>query len=78
MEKIRAREHSAILVINDKIEVSDCVSEIGRYGICFADNGKVGRSQDTGYLVRTKVRDIDEGGVSSGYACLNSMKLENN
>ena len=42
MEKIQAVPHpSAILVVNGQAETLNCVSEIGRFGICFAENGEV-------------------------------------
>ena len=76
MEKIRAQIHSAILVVNGHAETLTCVSEIGRYGICFADNGVLKSNHDVGYLVRTKAENVNEGGVCAGFACLNSLVLE--
>ena len=52
------------------------MSEVGRYGICFADNGVLESNKDAGYLVRTKAETINEGGVCAGFACLNSLVLE--
>ena len=73
MEKIKAKTHQAILVVNGKVETLNSVSEIGRFGICFADNGVVQSNEDVGYLVRTKAKNVNEGGVCSGFACLNSL-----
>jgi glutathione synthase len=73
MEKIEAETHPAILVVNGNAETLTSVSEIGRYGICFADNGGVESNEDVGYLVRTKAENVDEGGVCAGFACLNSL-----
>jgi glutathione synthase len=73
MEKIKAKTHEAILVVNGKVEKHTSVSEIGRFGICFADNGVVQSNEDVGYLVRTKAKNVNEGGVCSGFACLNSL-----
>ena len=76
MEKILAQTHSAVLVVNGHAERLTCVSEVGRYGICFAENGVLKSNQDAGYLVRTKAENINEGGVCAGFACLNSLTLE--
>ena len=76
MEKILAQTHSAVLVVNGCAEKLNCVSEVGRYGICFADNGVLNSNKDAGYLVRTKAENINEGGVCAGFACLNSLTLE--
>ena len=73
MEKIKAKTHQAILVVNGKVEKHTSVSEIGRFGICFAENGVVQSNEDVGYLVRTKAKNVNEGGVCSGFACLNSL-----
>ncbi|GIT71558.1 MAG: hypothetical protein Ct9H300mP28_13720 [Pseudomonadota bacterium] len=37
MEKIKAVPHSSLQVVNEQAETLNCVSEIGRYGICFAE-----------------------------------------
>ena len=42
-------------------------------GICFAENGEVINNLDAGYLVRTKARNVNEGGVCAGFACLNTI-----
>jgi len=76
MEKILAQTHSAVLVVNGCAEKLNSVSEVGRYGICFADNGVLNSNKDAGYLVRTKAQNINEGGVCAGFACLNSLTLE--
>ena len=73
MEKILTNTHEAILVVNNHSENLSCVSEIGRYGICTAENGFVKSNRDIGYLVRTKSEKINEGGVCAGFACLNSL-----
>ncbi|MBC8220929.1 MAG: glutathione synthase [Proteobacteria bacterium] len=73
MEKIEAETHPAILVVNGYAETLTSVSEIGRYGICFAENGVVESNEDIGYLVRTKAENVNEGGVCAGFACLNSL-----
>ena len=73
MEKIKAKTHQAILVVNGKVDNLTSVSEIGRFGICFPDNGVVQSNEDVGYLVRTKAKNVNEGGVCSGFACLNSL-----
>ncbi|MBC8260027.1 MAG: glutathione synthase [SAR324 cluster bacterium] len=76
MEKIEAEIHSATLVVNGHAETLSCVSEVGRYGICFAENGKLKSNEDIGYLVRTKSENVNEGGVCTGFACLNSLAVQ--
>ncbi|MGK5094605.1 glutathione synthase [Deltaproteobacteria bacterium TL4] len=78
MEYIPAMEHKATLVVEEHSTETQCVSEIGRYGLCLAERGLVLRNEDAGYLVRTKAAHLHEGGVCAGYACLNSLFLETN
>ena len=73
MEKIQAVPHPSLQVVNEQAETLNCVSEIGRYGICFAENGEVKNNLDAGYLVRTKAKNVNEGGVCAGFACLNTI-----
>jgi glutathione synthetase len=74
MEKIKAVPHSSIQIVNGNAETLNCVSEVGRFGVCFAENGKIKNNLDAGYLVRTKAINVNEGGVSAGFACLNTIK----
>ncbi|MBF0286907.1 MAG: glutathione synthase [SAR324 cluster bacterium] len=73
MERIDAKEHQAVLVVEGKIQETSCISEIGCYGVCLAKEKDILLNQDVGYLVRTKAADQNEGGVCAGYACLNSL-----
>ena len=73
MEKIQALPHSSLQIVNGQAETLNCVSEIGRFGVCFAENGEIKNNLDAGYLVRTKARNVNEGGVCSGFACLNTI-----
>ncbi|HCP34543.1 MAG TPA: hypothetical protein DIT94_09165 [Deltaproteobacteria bacterium] len=76
MERIQAPAHPAWLIARGQSEHTECVSEIGRYGVLIADQGKILRNQDCGYLVRTKSADVNEGGVCAGYSCLNTLILD--
>ena len=73
MEKIQAVPHYSLQVVNGQAETLNCVSEIGRFGICFAENGEIKNNRDAGYLVRTKAINVNEGGVCAGFACLNTI-----
>ena len=73
MEKIQALPHSSLQVVNGQAETLNCISEIGRFGICFAENGEGKNNLDAGYLVRTKSENVNEGGVWAGFACLNTI-----
>jgi len=73
MEKIQPVPQPSLQVVNGQVETLNCVSEIGRFGVCFAEKGEVKNNLDAGYLVRTKSKNFNEGGVCAGFACLNTI-----
>ncbi len=76
MERLHPVAHEATLLVDHHAETLRCVSELGRYGVLLANGAEVRLNEDAGYLVRTKGESVDEGGVSAGYACLNSLVRE--
>ncbi len=75
MERIRPIPHHAVVVVEGKASEGQYVSEIGRFGLLLADGKKILLNRDTGYLVRTKHHQVKEGGVSAGFAHLNSLVI---
>ncbi|KZT60350.1 glutathione synthase [Calocera cornea HHB12733] len=60
----------------------EVISELGIFGICLYSSGSTGGgaceisvNEEVGYLVRTKGRESDEGGVAVGFSCLDSLVL---
>lgn len=49
------------------------VDEIGQYGVLIAQGDRIITNCSAGYLVRTKLSDANEGGISAGYGHLNSL-----
>ena len=58
---------------NGKIWQGEVVHEIGQYGVLVAYGDRIITNQAAGYLVRTKLSDANEGGISAGYGHLNSL-----
>lgn len=73
MERIRPIPHPAVVVAAGKAQELTGVSEIGRFGVYLANDSKELLNLDAGYLVRTKGQDVREGGVTAGFAYLNSL-----
>lgn len=76
MERIRPIPHLATVVSAGEAKEGTCVSEIGRFGVYLADENEVLLNLDAGYLVRTKGHQVREGGVTAGFAYLNSLMSE--
>jgi glutathione synthase len=76
MERIRPLAHEATLVRDGAATVATCVSEIGRFGVLLAEGERVAVNHDVGYLVRTRDRNLREGGVSAGFGHLSSLALQ--
>ena len=76
MERIRPIPHLATVVSAGEALEGTCVSEIGRFGVYLADKSGELLNLDAGYLVRTKGHQVREGGVTAGFAYLNSLIAE--
>ncbi|KAK3906349.1 hypothetical protein C8A05DRAFT_29791 [Staphylotrichum tortipilum] len=62
---------------NGKLEHGGVICELGVYGTCLWNQrtGEVLRNQESGYLLRTKGDQSEEGGVAAGYGCMDSVRL---
>lgn len=60
-----------------KLWQGQVVHEIGQYGILIAHGDRILTNQAAGYLVRTKLGEMNEGGISAGYGHLNSLVKSN-
>lgn len=54
----------------------DVVNELGTFGtILWRDDGEILHNEQGGWLMRTKAKDSDEGGVAAGFSSLDSFLL---
>ena len=51
------------------------LSELGIYGVSLSDSKGVMLNEVAGHVIRTKAEGVDEGGVATGYAVLDSPLL---
>ena len=75
MELIEPPERSGTILRDGQTKSGATMSELGVFGchIWNTENGDVVESSVPGYLVRTKFRESNEGGVATGWACLDSL-----
>ncbi|KAK1751654.1 hypothetical protein QBC47DRAFT_390655 [Echria macrotheca] len=79
MELITPPPVANIILRNGKLEQGGVICELGIYGACVWDQADKDRkliyNEESGYLLRTKGDQSEEGGVAAGYGCMDSVLL---
>lgn len=75
MERILPKVNHGYLIRNAELIEKDVVSELGIFSTYIENHNKVINNECTGHIVRTKPIGVDEGGVATGYATLDSPYL---
>ncbi|CAG8242637.1 unnamed protein product [Penicillium olsonii] len=78
MELINPAPNAQNVALRNDGEVlrGDVISELGIYGtILWEDTGKILHNNQGGYLLRTKGKEVNEGGVAAGFSSLDSVLL---
>ncbi|KAK5664174.1 hypothetical protein OQA88_390 [Cercophora sp. LCS_1] len=77
MELITPPPVANIILRNGKLEQGGVICELGVYGTCLWDQTGTGtlHNEESGYLLRTKGDQSEEGGVAAGYGCMDSVAL---
>lgn len=78
MELIQPHEEARNVALRSDGEVlsGNVVGELGVFGaILWNNNGDVVHNEQGGWLMRTKAKDSDEGGVAAGFSSLDSILL---
>lgn len=75
MERIFPPQRRALLLTQGQVQSGPTLSELGVFGTFLGNEaqGTVVTNRYAGYLVRTKLSHINEGGVATGYAVVNSL-----
>ncbi|EWM27247.1 glutathione synthetase [Nannochloropsis gaditana] len=79
MQRIQAPAKNAYLLREGEAVGGPAISELGIFGTFLGDTSseKVIENQYAGYLVRTKLAHVNEGGVATGFAVVDSPMLVN-
>mmetsp|Transcript_2177 Transcript_2177/g.3059 ORF Transcript_2177/g.3059 Transcript_2177/m.3059 type:complete len:339 (-) Transcript_2177:57-1073(-) len=77
MERLFPPQQTAVLLRDGLVEgIGQSISELGCFGtIVVGSNGEILHNEYSGFLLRTKFSNVDEGGVASGFATLSSPYL---
>ncbi|TGZ85077.1 glutathione synthase [Ascodesmis nigricans] len=76
MELIKTPVAKGVILRNGEAVEGWVVSELGVYGTILWDReGNVVKNQEAGWLLRTKGRESDEGGVAAGFGCVDGVCL---
>jgi glutathione synthetase len=81
MERVYPPEFDAAILFENKCKISKCVSEVSVYGIVISDDNTIHNNKSLGFLLRTKEKNSQEGGVLIGSSavdlpCLLDVKLD--
>ena len=77
MKMIKCEEKECDTVKAGVVNKMLAVSELGIFGAVVMDGEKIVMNVYAGYLVRTKSKDSNEGGIAAGYAVIDSARLVN-
>ncbi|XP_040290879.1 glutathione synthetase isoform X1 [Bufo bufo] len=76
MDKIKPQPvRSCLLRANSKVKVSECISELGMFGVYVRQGDKMVLNEGVGHLLRTKATEHADGGVAAGVAVLDNPYL---
>jgi len=76
MELIQPPPRDNSIIREGKVVTGGVVGELGVFGtILWDSNGQVLQNEEAGWLLRTKGKGVDEGGVAAGYGCIDSICL---
>lgn len=76
MELIQPPPLSNSIIREGQVVTGGVVGELGVYGtILWDENGEILENDEAGWLLRTKGRGVDEGGVAAGFGCVDSVCL---
>ncbi|XP_075033575.1 glutathione synthetase [Mixophyes fleayi] len=76
MDKIKPQPiRSCLLKANGKLQVSECISELGMFGVYVRQGEEMVLNERVGHLLRTKATEHADGGVAAGVAVLDNPYL---
>lgn len=75
MKMIKCEEKECDMVRAGVVNRMLAVSELGMFGALVVDGEEIVMNEYAGYLVRTKSKDSNEGGIAAGYAVIDSARL---
>lgn len=77
MELITPPPVANIILRNGHLEQGGVICELGIYGTILwnQQTGQIKHNEQSGYLLRTKGDQSEEGGVAAGFGCMDSVTL---
>jgi glutathione synthase len=83
MERINPPDNETLILHENKLKTVSCISEVSVYGIVLSDEKTVHINKSVGFLLRTKDKMVQEGGVIVGISAIDmpylmDIKLDKN
>ncbi|KAM8947804.1 glutathione synthetase [Pelodytes ibericus] len=76
MDKIKPQPvKNCLLKAGSQLQISECISELGMFGVYVRQGGDMVLNERVGHLLRTKATEHADGGVAAGVAVLDNPFL---
>lgn len=75
MEKIRPPTFTSYMLRENKLEKRECISEISIFGIILSKPEEDVINKSSGFLIRTKSVDDNQGGIATGSSAVDLPAL---
>jgi len=75
MKRIEPKSFKSYLVREGTVTEGDVICELGIFGAYIGDEKETYLNENAGYLLRTKLANVEDGGVAAGVAFLDSVAL---
>ncbi|XP_072259299.1 glutathione synthetase [Pyxicephalus adspersus] len=76
MDKIKPQPvKNCLLKANGQLQISECISELGMFGVYVRQGSEMVLNERVGHLLRTKATEHADGGVAAGVAVLDNPYL---
>lgn len=76
MKRITPKPYTTYLLREGIVTMGDCICELGIFGLYLGDGKQELLNENGGYLLRTKLENVEDGGVAAGVAFLDSIYLK--
>ena len=75
MDRVNPEEYDTAVLHDNKLKKMNCISEVSVYGIILSSDKIIYMNKAVGFLLRTKEKSSQEGGVIGGFSAIDMPLL---